>query len=133
MRAAGFGIRRADQIGGRHLKAFVAARLRDGISARTLANQMSHLRAVLEHTGKSGLARNPEFSNRALGIGQGSRIGTKAVLSDRSLSAFRERMAEAVGRASASRWRCSVPSACANPRPSAAAARTPGRWQTGAS
>ncbi|MGH8630594.1 MAG: integrase domain-containing protein [Burkholderiales bacterium] len=95
MRAAGFGIRSADQIGGRHLKAFVAARLRDEIGARTLANQMSHLRAVLEHTGKSGLARNPEYSNRALGIGQGSRIGTKAPLSDQSLSAFRERMADA--------------------------------------
>lgn len=37
--AAGLGIRSADQIGGRHLKAFVAARLRDRISARTLANQ----------------------------------------------------------------------------------------------
>jgi len=95
MRAAGFGIRRADQIGGRHLKAFVAARLHDGIGARTLANQMSHLRAVLEHVGKSGLARNAEYSNRALGIGQGTRIGTKAPLADQALSAFRERMTDA--------------------------------------
>ena len=90
MRAAGFGIHGADQIGGRHLKAFVAARLHEGIGTRTLANQMSHLRAAPEHVGKSGLARNPEYSNRALGIAQGSRIGTKEPLSDSALKGFRD-------------------------------------------
>lgn len=90
MRTQGFGIRSAEQIGGRHLTAFVAARVQEGISPRTLANQMSHIRAVLEHVGKPGLARNPEYSNRALGIAQGSRIGTKEPLSDSALKGFRE-------------------------------------------
>lgn len=42
---------------------------------------------MLEHVGKSRLARNPKYSNRAMGIGQGA-----AVLL--SLSRFRERMTD---------------------------------------
>lgn len=97
MKAEGFGIRTSEQIGGRHLTAFVAARVHEGISPRTLANQMSHIRAVLEHVGKSGLARNPEYSNRSLGIAQGSRIGTKEPLSDAALKGFRDTTANRPG------------------------------------
>jgi site-specific recombinase XerD len=97
MRELNYGIRSAAQIGGKHLQAFVRYRQASGIANRTLANEMSHLRAVLEHAGKQALARNPAYSNRSLGIGRGSRTGTKAPLSDTQIRAFQERM-ERLGR-----------------------------------
>lgn len=94
LRELGYNIRSAQQIGGKHLQAFVAHRAEEGISARTRANELSHLRAVLAHIGKQGLARNPAYSNRALNIERGSRIGTKQPLSDAAIIAFRERMVQ---------------------------------------
>ena len=90
----GYNIWNAHQIGGKYLQAFAAHRAGEGISARTRANELSHLRAVLVHVGKQGLARNPAYSNRALGIERGSRIGTKQPLSDAAIVDFRERMAQ---------------------------------------
>lgn len=90
----GYNIRNAHQIGGKHLQAFAAYRAGEGISARTRANELSHLRAVLAHIGKQGLARNPAYSNRALNIERGSRIGTKQPQSDAAIIAFRERMVQ---------------------------------------
>jgi hypothetical protein len=58
---------------------------------------MGHLRAVLRHVGKQGLADNPAYSNRSLGIAQGSRKGTKEPLSDAQIRAFQQR-AERLGR-----------------------------------
>lgn len=92
MRTLGYGIQQAAQIGGKHLSAYVVARKSDGPSPRTLANEMSHVRAVLNHIGKQGLARNPAYSNKALGIERGSRIGTKQPLSDLAIKAFQEHM-----------------------------------------
>jgi hypothetical protein len=90
MRAKGYGIESAQQIGGKHLQAFVECRLAQGVRSRTIANEMSHVRAVLIHCGKEGLARNPAYSNKALGIGRGSRIGTKEALSDAAIRGFQE-------------------------------------------
>jgi hypothetical protein len=92
MREKGYGIKLAEQIGGKHLQAFVECRLAQGVSGRTIANEMSHVRAVLIHCGKEGLARNPGYSNKALGIGGGSRIGTKQPLSDTAIRGFQEQM-----------------------------------------
>ena len=92
MREKGYGIQSTEQIGGRHLKAFVECRLGQGVRSRTIANEMSHVRAVLVHCGKEGLARNPAYSNKALGIGRGSRIGTKEALSDAAIRGFQELM-----------------------------------------
>jgi site-specific recombinase XerD len=97
MRERGYGIHAAAQIGGKHLQAFAAHRALQGISARTCANELSHLRSVLVQIGKQGLARNPAYSNRALGIERGSRIGTKRPLSDEAIRAFQKRM-EQLGR-----------------------------------
>jgi hypothetical protein len=94
MRHLGLGIRTVTQIGGRHLQAFVTRRTASGIRARTLANELSHLRAALVHVGKQGFVASPACSNRALGIGRGSRIGTKSPLRPAALNAFRDCMAE---------------------------------------
>jgi hypothetical protein len=92
MREKCYGIQSAEQIGGRHLQAFVESRRAQGVRSRTIANEMSHVRAVLVHCGKEGLARNPMYSNKALGIGRGSRIGTKEPLSDAAMRGFQEQM-----------------------------------------
>lgn len=92
MREKGYGIQTAEQIGGKHLQAFVECRVARGVSNRTIANEMSHIRAVLIHCGKEGLARNPAYSNKARGIGGGSRIGTKEPLSDDAIRRFQEQM-----------------------------------------
>jgi hypothetical protein len=92
MRQLGYGIHCASQIGGKHLQAFVGARAAQGISARTCANEMSHVRAVLTEVGKQGLARNPAYSNASLGIAPGIRTGTKQPLSDSAIRAFQDRM-----------------------------------------
>lgn len=92
MREMGYGIQAGSQIGGKHLQAFAQRRTSEGIGARTLAKELSHLRAVLKHVDKQGLAANASYSNRALGIGRGSRLGTKQPLSDEVLRAFQARM-----------------------------------------
>jgi integrase len=92
MRELGYGIETACQIGGKYLQAYAQHRTMHGVSSRTLAKEMSHLRAVLMHTGKEGLARNPAYSNQALGVGRGSRVGTKQPLSDAAIQAFQEYM-----------------------------------------
>lgn len=97
MQERGYGIQATAQIGGKHLQAFAAHRALQGISARTRANELSHLRSVLVQIGKQGLARNPAYSNQALGIERGSRIGTKRPLSDEAIRAFQQRM-EQLGR-----------------------------------
>jgi site-specific recombinase XerD len=97
MREKGLGIQSAEQIGGKHLRAFVECRLAQGVQNRTIANEMSHVRAVLVHFGKEGLARNPAYSNKALGIGRGSRIGTKVPLSEAAMRGFQE-YADRLGR-----------------------------------
>jgi len=92
MQERGYGIQAAAQIGGKHLQAFVGHRALQGIGARTRANELSHLRSVLVQIGKQGLARNPAYSNRALGIERSSRIGSKRPLSDEAIRAFQKRM-----------------------------------------
>src|SRR3569833_955710 len=92
MREQGYGIHNAAQIGGKHLQAFAAHRAQQGIGARARANELSHLRSVLVRIGKQGLARNRAYSNHALGIERGSRIGTKRPLSDDAIRAFQQRM-----------------------------------------
>lgn len=90
----GLEIRSAKQIGARHLKAFVAHKTAQGISPRSLANELSHLRAVLWHIGKQGFLSSADSTNQALGVGRGSRVGTKPPLSDAALAAFRESMVQ---------------------------------------
>jgi hypothetical protein len=97
MRELNYGIHCAAQIGGKHLQAYIRYRSEKGIVSRTLAKEMGHLRAVLRHIGKQGLADNPAYSNRSLGIAQGSRKGTKEPLSDAQIRAFQQR-ADRLGR-----------------------------------
>lgn len=92
MRELGLGIHAAQQIGGRHLAAFARHRALEGIKGRTCANELSHLRSILRHIGKQGLAENPAYGNGALGVERGSRLGTKQPISETDIRTFREQM-----------------------------------------
>jgi hypothetical protein len=107
MRELHYGIHCAAQIGGKHLQAYIRYRSESGIVSLTLAKEMGHLRAVLRHIGKQGLADNPAYSNRSLGIAQGSRKGTKEPLSDAELRGFRNARSDWAGQTWAQFWRCS--------------------------
>ena len=63
----------------KQLKGFVAARIEEGISARSIQNEMSHVRRALEGVGRAEFAQDV-CSNKELGVPSGSRIGSgKAV------------------------------------------------------
>lgn len=78
-------------ISGKHLRAYVAARRADSPGARTLQNELAHLRSVLRSVGKQAMANAPELSNEALGISGGSRLGTKTAMSGEDFLSFTER------------------------------------------
>lgn len=72
----------AEEIAGKHLKAYVASRRADGAGPRTLQNELSHLRSALRGVGRAAVADAPEQSNEALGISGGVRVGRKAAMPD---------------------------------------------------
>lgn len=81
LRKAGYiHLRSVADIGLRHLRAYVQARLSDNISPRTLANEVSHVRTFVRMCGNEAWLDDPASSNKALGVPQGSRIGTKVPL-----------------------------------------------------
>lgn len=83
--AAGYqNISSVEQVALRHVKAYVESRMQDGVSVRTLQNEMSHIRAVM----RPDRASAPQMTNKALGIDGGSRISTKTAVTDRELRSW---------------------------------------------
>lgn len=77
--ANGVQIDTLKQIGGRHLRMFVAHQLQ-GSAPSTVRNQMAHLRECLRAVDKHALADDPTYSNANLGIPKTSRKGKKIPL-----------------------------------------------------
>jgi integrase len=65
-----------DQLAVRHIEAYLESRIEDGVSVRTLQNELSHIRAVMN----PDRAAAPQMTNKALGISGGSRIGSKTAV-----------------------------------------------------
>lgn len=63
----------------KQLKGFVAARIKDGISPRSIQNEMSHVRRALEGVGRAEFAQDV-CSNKELGVPSGTRIGSGKVV-----------------------------------------------------
>lgn len=63
----------------RQLKGFVAARIKEGISARSIQNEMSHVRRALEGVGRVEFAQEV-CTNKELGVPSASRIGAGKVV-----------------------------------------------------
>ena len=67
-----------------HIVKYINSRQAENISARTLQNEMSAIRAVLSSAGRNKLAdpHNEQLSNQALGISGANRDGTKLPIPD---------------------------------------------------
>lgn len=63
----------------KQLKGFVAARIKEGICAGSIQNEMSHVRRALEGVGRAEFAQNV-CSNKELDVPSRSRIGTGKVV-----------------------------------------------------
>lgn len=73
-------IRSVDQIKGKYIQAYVELRKTNGISKRTLQNEVTALRCTLRTAGRNKLA--DQLDNEALGISGASRDGTKTAMND---------------------------------------------------
>ena len=78
----------------KQLKGFVAFRIEEGISARSIQNEMSHVRRALQGVGRieptvKGAGRASQahgpFSNKELGVPSGTRIGSGKVVDPKVL------------------------------------------------
>ena len=86
-------LRSVDQLSAKHIREYVQFRENDNVSKRTLQNELSHIRAVMD----PNRAQAVEMSNKTLGINGGSRIGSKTAASAEEVHAWREK-AESLGR-----------------------------------
>lgn len=73
----------------KHIECYIAERLEQGITLRTLHNEMATVRVILRAAGRSKLADAERLSNRALGLSCASRDGTRqAITSERYQAAL---------------------------------------------
>jgi len=88
-------IQEVKQFKTRHIISYVEHRLQEGISKRTLQNEVAAIRQILRQSGRTKLADSPLLSNKALGIDRACRDGTKEAIPDalyqQVLSAARQR------------------------------------------
>lgn len=77
-----FQIKSVAQIKIKHLQAYISVLAERNLSARTIANRMSHLRTALRAAGKERMLLEDKAKNSALGVRTGSRIGTKVAMTE---------------------------------------------------
>ncbi|HGB2248942.1 TPA: integrase domain-containing protein [Salmonella enterica subsp. enterica serovar Javiana] len=93
LRDNGIKLRHTDSIKTRHIVGYLQFRKEQGISVRTIQNERSAIRGVLNQAGRYKLAApdNPLLSNKSLGLEESSRAGTKLPLSPEEFhKAFKE-------------------------------------------
>ncbi|MFC3394283.1 integrase domain-containing protein [Brenneria rubrifaciens] len=73
-------IRRVEQLKARHIESYVRERLEQGITKRSLQNEMAAIRCLLKQAGRSRLAASERLSNRSLGLSGASRNGTRQAI-----------------------------------------------------
>lgn len=94
LKAKNIRIEKIAHIKAKHIRAFVQARLGDGIQPRTLQNELASLRGVLRHVGRDKLSDLPELSNKMLGLGGASRAGKKTALKPERATQLTEGVAD---------------------------------------
>ncbi|MCG8159066.1 integrase domain-containing protein [Brenneria goodwinii] len=83
-------IRTVQHLKAKHIECYIAERLEQGITLRTLHNEMAAVRVILRTAGRSKLADADRLSNKALGLGSASRDGTrKAITPERYQAALK--------------------------------------------
>lgn len=75
-------IRDSSQIKISQIERYIQARKADGVSARTLQNEMSAIRRLLEEAGRDRLLAEQRISNKALGIANAPRDGKKNAIAE---------------------------------------------------
>ena len=73
-------IRRVEQLKARHIEGYIRERLAQGITKRSLQNEMAAVRCILKQAGRDRLAQHERLSNRSLGLSGASRNGTKRAI-----------------------------------------------------
>ncbi|HDP0318190.1 TPA: integrase domain-containing protein [Salmonella enterica subsp. enterica serovar Concord] len=73
-------IRRVEQLKARHIEGYVRERLAQGITKRSLQNEMAAVRGILKQAGRDRLAQSARLNNRSLGLSGASRDGTKQAI-----------------------------------------------------
>lgn len=73
-------IRRVEQLKARHIEGYVRERLAQGITKRSLQNEMAAVRCILKQAGRDRLAQSERLNNRSLGLSAASRSGTKRAI-----------------------------------------------------
>jgi site-specific recombinase XerD len=74
----------------RHISGYIAERQAQGISSRTLQNEISHIRTSMKAAGREQAAAMPSLATRALGIEAASRAGTRSPATPEQASAAYE-------------------------------------------
>lgn len=73
-------IRTVQHLKAKHIECYIAERLEQGITLRTLHNEMAAVRVMLRIAGRNKLADAERLSNKALGLSGASRDGTRKVI-----------------------------------------------------
>lgn len=73
-------IRTLQHLKAKHTECYIAERLEQGITLRTLHNEMAAVRVILRTAGRSKLADAERLSSRALGLNGASRDGTRRAI-----------------------------------------------------
>ncbi|HFK5647216.1 TPA: integrase domain-containing protein [Enterobacter ludwigii] len=73
-------IRRVEQLKARHIEGYIRERLAQGITKRSLQNEMAAVRCILKQAGRAKLADCDRINNRSLGLSGVSRSGTKRAI-----------------------------------------------------
>ncbi|STK88622.1 DNA-binding prophage protein [Escherichia coli] len=69
-----------EQLKARHIEGYVRERLAQGITKRSLQNEMAAVRCILKQAGRDRLAQSERLNNRSLGLSGASRNGTKQAI-----------------------------------------------------
>lgn len=75
-------VTRTSQLNARHIAGYIHERLAQGISLRTLQNEMAMVRSILAEAGRMQLTQSELISNQSLGISGASRDGTHRAIPD---------------------------------------------------
>ncbi|MFE8102279.1 integrase domain-containing protein [Brenneria goodwinii] len=73
-------IHRVEQLKARHIENYVRERLEQGITKRSLQNEMAAIRCLLKQAGRDRLATSERLSNKSLGLSGASRNGTRQAI-----------------------------------------------------
>lgn len=82
MKEARMTVRTVDQIGIKEMRVYAEKLSQRGLSRRTIANRLSHVRSAVTAVGKGQMLKEKTASNKALGASGGSRIGTHKPMSN---------------------------------------------------